>query len=462
MDGTQPFAPLDAYADEFREAIQEAKESAGSISATPFGWMDPAEIAPRRWLFGKWLLRGEITAIVAPGGLGKSTLTTAISLSLASGQDFLGKGLPEGARATWLWNLEDDADELARQVSACGIQHGIGAADCGGRLFVDSGLDQALCTAVETPTGLEIVEPIFDALRSEIERRKIDALIVDPFVSSHRVSENDNGKIDAVAKRWKRLAADTGAAIILVHHSKKMGGRETRAEDSRGAVSLINVARSTLVLNPMTGEEAERFGIADRAEQRAFVRVEDDKPNRAPAEGAMWFRKVSVSLPNGDSVGAAVQWTPPNAFDGISVRDLYEVQQRIAAGEWAENVQANDWAGHAVAQVIGADLDDKADKARVKSLLRTWIENGALKVERRPTRKGREKPFLIVGKPVEPADLPTSKSEVGNSGEIGAKATSPNPPHPTPYKGGGGGGGVGRQSEAQGGVNPSQSTPERN
>jgi hypothetical protein len=37
---------------------------------------------------------------------------------------------------------------------------------------------------------------------SELRRLKIDAMIVDPFVSCHhKVPENDNGAIDTVAKR---------------------------------------------------------------------------------------------------------------------------------------------------------------------------------------------------------------------------------------------------------------------
>ncbi|EZP79509.1 Plasmid and phage replicative helicase [Novosphingobium resinovorum] len=381
--------------------------------ATPFMWPDPAAIPARRWLFGYWLLRGEITAVVAPGGVGKSTFTSAIALSLASGQEFLGKALPEGACKAWLWNLEDDRDEMDRQVTAAAILHGVGPEDCGSRLYVDSGLDQRLCTAVEDGAGFRVIEPVYEAMKAEIEARKIDVLIVDPFVSSHEVPENDNSKIDKVAKRWKRLASETKTSIVLVHHTKKMGGREARAEDSRGAVALINVARSTLVLNSMSSEEAERFGINDRAEQRRLVRVDDDKPNRAPPESAWWFRKASVDLGNGDSthragdsVGAAAAWSPPDPFDGLSARDLYEVQCAISSGEYAENVQAKDWAGLVVAEVLSLSVD--TDKPRIKSLLRTWVLNKALKVERRTTKNGREKPYIIVGDWVDRATLPVA------------------------------------------------------
>ena len=401
-------------------------EKPPQIRATAFAWPDPANIPRRRWLFGHWLLRGEITAVVAPSGVGKSTITTAIELSLASGTPFLGKDLPEGPRTVWLWNLEDDADELSRQVTACSLRHGMGADECGDRLYVDSGLDQRLCTAIEDSDGFKLVEPVYDSLKAEISKRGIDVLTIDPFVSSHEIDENKNVQIDKVVKRWKQLAKETGCAIVLVHHTKKMGGREVRAEDSRGAVALIAAARVVLTINVMSAEEAERFGISERKERLSYVRIDNDKANRSPPENATWFKKESVDLGNGDGlypsdhVGAAVPWSPPDPFEGVSVRDLFEVQLRINAGTYGDNIQAKDWAGKVVAEVLGLDLDDKADKNRVKSLLKQWTANGAFEIDRRDDEgKGRDRPYLIVKNMVDPTALPTSASGVGKVGEVG-------------------------------------------
>ena len=425
----------------------EESDTKSALRATPFTWPDPAAIPPREWLLGRWLLRGEVTAVIAPGGVGKSTFVSAFALSIASGQEFLGKTAWEGARRVWVWNLEDDRQEIERSVVACGQHHGVGPMDCADRLYVDSGLDQELCTAIEGENGFQIVEPVYEALKSEIERRGIDVLTIDPFVSSHAIDENANALIDKVAKRWKRLAHETRCSIVLVHHTKKTGGREITAEDGRGAIALINAARITLVMNPMSADEAERFGIKDQVERRSYVRIDDGKPNRAPPEKAWWMKKESVALGNGDDhgrsddVGAAAAWTPPNAFDGLCTRDLYNVQLAIDAGEYGDSAGASDWAGHAVADTLGFDLDDKTDSERVKSLLREWKKNKAFKVEKRSTKKGRDRPFLVVDKWVDPATLPTSKTGVGTSGESGVCATPETSPHPTPPLGGGGGGG---------------------
>ncbi len=391
----------------------------GAIIATPFILPDPASLPPRRWLLGKWFQRGEVTAIGAPGGVGKSTLMAGTAMSLASGADLFEKGLPEGACRVWVWNLEDDREELARQFAAAALHHGITADALGNRLFVD-GLDKSLCTAVETTSGAKIIEPVYEAVTAEIRRRGVDILKIDPFVSSHNINENDNGMIDAIVKRWKRVAQDCQCAIALVHHTRKTGNHSVTVEDLRGGSSLSGAVRTVLTLNPMREDEATSYGITDRAERRTIIRVDNGKSNRAPPENAFWFKIHSVDLGNGsflqpsDRVGAAALWSPPDAFEGLSVRDLYNVQlaiDRTDDEQCRENSQAQGWVGQIVAETLDLNVDNPSDKARIKQLLKTWISKGALTIDRRPDPKGKGKiiPYVMVGNWIDPATLPTTK-----------------------------------------------------
>ena len=379
-----------------------------ALHATPYRWPDPASLPRRQWLMGHWLLRGEVTAIIAPGGTGKSTIGNTIALSLASGQPLLGKPLHRGPQAVWVFNLEDGTDELERQMSAACGYHGIGPDDCGDRLHLDSGLVQPLCTASEDRDGFTLAEDVFVQLAATIRERSIATVIVDPFVSSHAVRESSNEAIDAIAKRWKRLAQETGCAVVLVHHTRKLGGREVTAEDGRGAVALRDAARVVLPLNPMGDKEAEELGIADRTLRRSLVRIDTGKANRAPPDAATWIKLESQSLENGeglepsDFVGVATLWEKPDLFHGLTTWHLYAVQQRLAAGDWRENVQAKDWVGHLVANVAG--LSAETDKGRIKAIIRTWKANGALAVEHR-AMNGRDVPFVIVGKAVDASEI---------------------------------------------------------
>lgn len=380
----------------------------GALRATPYSWPDPAKLPRRQWLLDNWLLRGEVTAIIAPGGTGKSTIGNAIALSLASGRTLLGKSLPRGPQAVWIFNLEDGAEELERQLAAACLVHGIGPADCEDRLYLDSGLVQPLCTASEDRDGFSINEEAFDQLAATIRERQISVVIVDPFVSSHAVQENSNGAVDAISKRWKRLAQETGCAVVLVHHTKKLGGREVTAEDGRGAIALRDAARIVLTLNGMSQAEAEELGISEPALRRSLVRIDVGKANRSPPGAATWVKLQSQSLDNGDGleppdfVGVATLWVRPDTFHGLTAWHLYEVQQRLLKEAWRESVQSKEWVGHVVADVTG--LCTEADKGRIKKILRTWFKSGALTVEHRPVN-GRDVPFVIVGKAVDPNEI---------------------------------------------------------
>src|SRR5436305_880618 len=57
-----------------------------AIAATPFSWLDPADIPPRQFLYGGHLIRQFVSTTVAPGGIGKSSLGILEALAMASGK----------------------------------------------------------------------------------------------------------------------------------------------------------------------------------------------------------------------------------------------------------------------------------------------------------------------------------------------------------------------------------------
>jgi len=388
-------------------AAVDETPSSGYIEAKPFVWQDPSSLPPRKWIYGNSLLRGSLSLLIAPGASGKTAFTAGMAVALATGRNTLGKEVWGGPKRVWLWNLEDSQDEISKLLHASFIHWEIREPDIGDRLFVNSGLDgDSLIVATDGNEGFKLDEDVLLDLRVQILTEKVDVLIVDPFVSSHQVSENDNGAIDAIAKAWARIAKAAGCAILLVHHSRKLSGTENNAEASRGASALVNAARSVLTINRMDKAEAGRLGIEDD-ERHRFVRVYDDKNNRAPPAGKSdWFKLASVSLGNGplksegDSLPVLVPWSPPDPFSDVTIDDLRKVQAAIATGNWRKDPQANAWAGKAVASVLGLDVSKKSDKAKIKSVLAEWLKNGVLMEETRPDEKRMEKIFVVVGRAV--------------------------------------------------------------
>jgi hypothetical protein len=375
-----------------------------SRRAQPFIWRDPALIPPRRWLYKPHLIRGFTSLTVSPGGVGKTTLGLCEALALATGRPLLGIKPVERTRV-WFWNGEDPLEELERRVHAIAIHFGLGREDIEGWLFLGSGRDADLVIAEQSSEGVTIADPVVGAVTAFLRANEIGAVFIDPFVSSHRVNENDNNAIDRVAKTWGRIVHETGCAADLVHHMRKTGSAEVSVEDARGAVALVAAARHARTLRPMTEHEADALGV-ERDDRRFYVRIDDGKANLAPrASKATWFRLANVHLPNGDEVQAAAPWTPPDPHEAVTPADLMRVQECIAKGRtdngegWRENIRAGEaWVGHAVAEALGLDAALTRDAARIRELLKAWLKSGTLvKVERRINTKGKTAPFVEVG-----------------------------------------------------------------
>jgi hypothetical protein len=386
-----------AKAQDIDDPTQDAPLAA-PLNPTAFVWKDPITIPPRPWVYGRHMIRKQVSVTVAPGGVGKSSLTILEAICLASGRQLLGEWVPiEGLRA-WVYNLEDPRDEMDRRVIAAMMHHRVKPEEIEDRLFLDTGRERQLCTAMDVRGETIIVKPEIEALEAAIKSRGIDVLIVDPFVSSHRVSENASGAIDLVAKEWARLADRCNCAIELVHHTRKTGGQEATTEDGRGSSALLGAARSGRVLNKMTDEIKEQAGLKD--EKGTIFGIDRDKANLAPAGARQWVRMVSVDLGQGDQVGVPEVWEWPDAMASFTSKDLLAVQNEIDKRCNAGNPprfsdQTEEWAGHIVAEFL--DMDATDDKRRIKKIMNDWIKSGALKKGVMIDAKREKKPTIEVG-----------------------------------------------------------------
>lgn len=378
------------------------------IVPTPFTWQDPKLLPQRQWLYGGHYIRKFISATIAPGGRGKSSLVLVEAIAMASGRNLLNVGFNERLHV-WYWNGEDPQDEINRRVAAILLHFQIEAHEIEDWLFTDNGRDTPICIA-ERQKDLVVFGPDAAALETAIAATKIDVLILDPFIKTHGVPENDNGAIDRVARQYATIADRANCAIELPHHVRKsstFGRSEVGIDDARGAVALIDAARATRVLNVMTEDEAAVSQVK-ASERRRYFRMDDGKANMMPpAEGATWFKLVSVGLGNnevfeqGDWVGVVTPWKLPGTFDGIATDVLAKVQEAMecGGGPWAKDSRAQDWIGHIIAGVLRIDATEKNEVIRIQKLLKSWIESGAIKVEMqgRPDHPSRTRPCVVVG-----------------------------------------------------------------
>ena len=382
---------------EVPEPESEAAPASSAVVAEPFEMVAEDQIPPREWVWGRHYIRKFLSVTTAAGGTGKTAITLAEAVAMASGSDFMGPTTDR--RKVWIWNLEDPFWEIQRRLVGIIKHFEVKPEKIWGQLFVNSGRETPLVIARSTSLGT-VPTPMVEQVITEIKKHQIDAVIVDPFISSHQVGENDNEAIDRVAKLWGEVADQGNCSIELVHHVRKgpsSGAGDATVADARGASALVDAARHVRRIVRMTPAEARDAGI-DEKEFWRYSREADSKDNLAPpSTDSTWRKMVSVELENGDNVGVPEPWAWPDAFSDVTTYDLRAVQRAVADGQWREHPRSPDWVGYAVADVLEVDVEDPAKKAKVKQLLKTWISNEVLEIEEQKDDKRRVKKFVRVG-----------------------------------------------------------------
>ena len=380
-------------------ALSMDAERDGIPAAPPFrSWeiIDPATVPARQFLYGHHYIRKFASLTIAPGGASKSTLVLSECIAMATGRNFLGPSLAAPLRVFY-YNAEDPLDEIVRRVLAICQHHGIDQSELVGQLFVASGRDHELILS-KGDAG-EIVEASFDLVERFAIDNAIDVVAMDPLANLTDAPET-NDAYRRLSRRISQTADRCNAAMELVHHARKLNGAEATVEDSRGGSALIGAVRSARVLNQMTPEDAERAGLETHIDHFRIEAAGKNNMSRGDAQST-WFKRVSVLLPNGDNVAAIEPWRWPDAFDGISRDDARKVQIAIMAMDEkpAKDSRNKRWVGHVIADVLGMDASDKADAARIKTMIKTWLASGVLSVETVfSARDGREIPAIVAGK----------------------------------------------------------------
>lgn len=376
------------------DAVWDAYDALVSPRAAPPPWramparLPAAEaIPPREWLYGTRLVRGFVSVLAAPGGVGKSALALGQAVCLAAGRPLLGERVHAPAGA-WVMNLEDPGAELDRRVAAFLRRHALPAEAVAGRLFLHSGRDRRLCMAAPLPGGALVHHPDRDAVAAAAQAAGVGLIVVDPFVKSHALDENSNPHMDAAATAWAEVADAAGCAVLLVHHVRKgTAGAAPDADAARGAKALTDAARSAGVLAAMTPEEADSLGVP-AAERWRHVRLDDAKSNMAPrAAEARWFRLDGVALgngnasyPRGDVVAAIAPWRPETAWERLDPLRCNQALDLIAAGprrgvRFAANRRGRGnerWAGAVLVERFGLSEGQAAE------VIRAWLGSGLL------------------------------------------------------------------------------------
>jgi len=204
----------------------------------------------------------------------------------------------------------------------------------------------------------------------------------------------------------RKLARDTNSSIQLVHQIRETNGDDATIDSVRGAGSLIGAARAARVINRITPEDAMALGVNEH-EALGIFRVDDGKANLAPPSDKATYRRMqSVEIANGEHIGVATEFKLPDLFDGVTAENARNVQAKVNEAEanqtpYRESVQAKHFVGHAVAEELNLDMEKAGDKAKVKAIVKTWLQTKVLKTaEMYDKRQGRDVQCVVVGEPI--------------------------------------------------------------
>ena len=262
----------------------------GSTTAGPATWSPAntkatfANIRHRRTLYGHDLVRGEITILGSPGGVGKSSLAIGMGVSIVAGQELLDEKIRGNGLKVLLINAEDSTDEIRRRIWAFSLAHSVAEVNVS-RLYLAGADDprvQRLSFLRTNQKGYSELDTAGLAeLRSALQSLAPDVIILDPLVAlcTHG-NMNDNPSMSLVMRALKGLAAEFDCAILIVAHTSK-AGEAGAANAVSGAASIVNLARRAIMPVTLSAEEAIPLGILLSERLRHFKLI-DAKSNLAP------------------------------------------------------------------------------------------------------------------------------------------------------------------------------------
>lgn len=378
----RPFAPPgpeDAAPNQFREISDKERDAIPMAPFRPWAEIDLSAIPYPEFVYGDFYARGYTSLTIAPPKVGKSMLGLAEAIDIATGRGIL-TGHRREPQTVVYFNAEDDQNVINARVSALLELYQIPQRELVNRFYPTSGVDMDNFFLVSGQEGV-INERLFIGIEKFITGYGADALIFDPLQDLSRSPET-NEVFRILGQRLRRLASSSKVALGIIHHTRKTApGVSLSIDDARGGGALRGTARFNRLLVPMTEDEAKEAGVLNH---RHFFRIGDVESNLAPpsAEVNQWFEKVSVLAPNSKHVGAVKRWEFPDAFDGISRKDLLrvqnEVERRCNDGRHPRaDAQTGEWVGYIVAEFFG--LDAIGDGRRIKKMVAEWVKSGALR-----------------------------------------------------------------------------------
>lgn len=205
-------------------------------------------------------MRDSVGLLISPGGTGKSFFALEVACAIAGGDsaNLLGLSVGNTGPAVYI-TAEDERQILLTRTHAISKRVG----------------PDAWARVKENMTCISVSKKRLDVLTEQTQDAIIDVangariIIIDTLRRVHTCDENSNGNMAELLNALEFVAEETGAAVLVPHHSNKSmitQGRGSEQHSARGASVLVDNARWVGYLSSVTNADNPlsyvRFGVS--------------------------------------------------------------------------------------------------------------------------------------------------------------------------------------------------------
>lgn len=273
-----------------------------------------------KFLLKGWIPFGMVTGVVAEPGVGKSAFTLWLARTVMIGCDWFNgtQGPTKPSKVLWCGTENDMAITLQRMRS-WGIP-----------------LDRLVLPFSSPLNTIDLTVPDhLDRIEALVHRHRTLMVVVDSLRGGHDGDENSS-RVGKVLQGLSTIAERTTAAVVIVHHTRKLTvDEEVTANSSRGSNAILAMMRS-------------QIGIDKPDQENPWCRVRVLKENLGIRPKPVGFRVTSTGLEFGQAPerpkkekretkkDAACQWLLNNMVPGQAYAAKGMIERAEPFGHTAE------------------------------------------------------------------------------------------------------------------------------
>lgn len=270
------------------------------------GLWEDKDVPKREWAWHEWIPARQTTYFTGAGGTGKSWVGQLLATCSALGLPCFGVPMTQ-AVAIYI-TCEDGPDELHPREEGMCQALGVPLSALSGKLHLVS-LAGAIGNelAVFDVLGRMQTTPAWETLRKTVLATRARFIVLDNVAHLFAGNENIRNQVAAFCGLLNLLAAETGAAVVLISHPNKAG------DNFSGSTAWENQVRSRIFLDRPKDED----GLVLDADERRLTRAKANYARTGEQIAFRWHHGAFVrheDLPEGlaDTLAAEGQAAQDN------------------------------------------------------------------------------------------------------------------------------------------------------